>query len=241
MENIDKLIENFEKRKIEMNIYQHEGQINVQKHDYLLLSKMTGVNIEEYPLFKLICWIIPTKNSVTHLLTLMKHAVSSKICILEVGTHVGGSAVVLGIGSKMYGKNNPKLVTIDIAQPKICAEGFFELFKEFLPSDRHIIQSDSKSFSFNEPIDLLFIDGDHEYEGVYADCCKYIPLLVKGGICIFDDAKTSGVSTAVTKFFDDNKDKIKFEQFPDEHMNCDQSFLFNNVGISVIRILENHL
>lgn len=239
MDTIDKIIENFEKRKFELGLYHHDDQISEQKKSYERLLKMTDIGM--YPLFKLVCWIIPFKNSVPHMFTLAKYAKSSRICILEIGTCHGSSAVALGIGAKMYGGNNPKLITVDIVQPKDEAKGYFELFKEFLPSNKHIVLSDSKTFSFSEPIDLLYIDGSHEYEDVYADCNKYIPLVVKSGICIFHDANTTNVSRATTKFFDDNKDKIKFEQFQDEPINCDSSFLYNNVGISVIRILENLL
>lgn len=239
MENMDKLIENFEKRKFEMGLYHHGGQINEQKESYERLSKM--IDISAYPLLKLVCWIAPFKNSVPNIFTLMKYARSSRICILEIGTCHGASAVAIGIGAKMYGGNNPKLITIDIVQLESAVKGYFELFKEFLPSNRYIIQSDSKAFSFNEPIDLLYIDGGHEYEDVYEDCKKYIPLVIKGGICIFHDADTADVSRAITKFFDDNKDKIKFDRFQDEPINRDSSFQYNNVGILVIRILENLL
>lgn len=235
MENIDKLIENFEKRKIEMNLYHHLGQIDVQKEGYNILSKMTEV--DTYPLFKLVSWIIPFKNSIPHMFTLMKYARSSRICILEIGTCHGASAVSFGIGAKIYGGNDPKLITIDIVQAENEAKGYCELFKEFLPSTRRIIQCDSKLFSFNEPIDLLFIDGSHEYEDVYNDCRKYLPFVIKGGICIFHDVGSSNVSKALARFFDENKNKIKFELLPEDPINSNISFIYNNVGISAIRIL----
>lgn len=249
METIDKLIENFERRKFEMNLYHHDDQINEQKISYERLSKMPGIDIDKYPLFKAVCWIIPFKNSVPHMFTLMKYSRYAKECIVEIGTCHGSSAVVLGIGAKMYGiygrdgenNHNPKLITIDIVQTECEAKGYFGLFKEFLPSNRFIIQSDSKLYNFNEPIDLLYIDGSHEYEDVYADCKKYIPLVIKGGICIFHDSNTSDVSRAIVDFFYDNSDKIKFEKLRDNiidnPINRDPTFLYNNVGIDAIRIL----
>lgn len=234
-ENIDKLIESFEKRKTEMNLYHHFGQINVQKEGYNILSKLTDV--DKYPLFKVVSWIVPFKNSIPHMFTLMNYGKYAKKCIFEVGTCHGASAISFGIGARIYGENNPKLITVDIVQTDSEAKGYFELFKEFLPSDRYIVQSDSRTFSFNESIDLLYIDGSHEYEDVYADCNKYIPLVVKGGICIFHDTGDYNVSNAIEKFFSDNKDRIRFERFQDDPINSDVSFIYNNVGISVTRIL----
>lgn len=233
--NIDKIIENFEKRKFEMNLYHHIDQINVQKEGYNVLSKMT--DISTYPLFKLVSWIIPFKNSIPHMFTLMKYGRYAKECIFEIGTCHGASAVSFGIGAKMYGGNNPKLITVDISQPENEAKGYFGLFKDFLPSDRQVVQSDSKTFSFKSPIGLLYVDGSHEYDDVYADCKKYIPLIIKGGICIFHDTGSSSVSRAISRFFDENKDKIKFEKLQDDPINSSELFIYNNVGISVIKIL----
>lgn len=239
MTNIDKLIETFEKKKFEMSLYHHIDQINVQKEGYELLSKITDVGI--YPLFKPICWIIPFKNSVPHMFTLMKYGRYANKCIIDIGSCHGASIIAMGIGAKMNGGNNPKLITIDVIQTECETKGYFELFKEFLPSDRLVVQSDSKLYNFNEPIDLLYIDGSHEYEDVYVDCKKYVPLVMKGGVCIFHDSNDSSVSKAITKYFEDNKDKIKFEYIKDNvidsPINSDDRFLYNNVGISAIKIL----
>jgi predicted O-methyltransferase YrrM len=40
---------------------------------------------------------------------------------------------------------------------------------------------------FKQPIDMLFIDGDHTYEGVKRDFELYRPLLKPGGIIAFHD------------------------------------------------------
>ncbi|HEV8128311.1 MAG TPA: class I SAM-dependent methyltransferase [Candidatus Eisenbacteria bacterium] len=39
----------------------------------------------------------------------------------------------------------------------------------------------------NQPVDLLFIDGDHTYEGVKADFEMYSPLVRPGGLIAFHD------------------------------------------------------
>jgi len=37
-------------------------------------------------------------------------------------------------------------------------------------------------------VDLLFIDGDHEFPGVESDFLLYSPLVSVGGLIVFDDA-----------------------------------------------------
>ncbi|WP_458094687.1 class I SAM-dependent methyltransferase [Roseomonas sp. WA12] len=45
--------------------------------------------------------------------------------------------------------------------------------------------------------DLIYIDGDHEYESVIGDLRGWLPLLNEGGMLIGDDHDFSGVSAAV--------------------------------------------
>lgn len=46
--------------------------------------------------------------------------------------------------------------------------------------------------SFKEPIHLLWIDGDHTYDGVCSDFKNYTPLLAEGGIVALHDTHLSG-------------------------------------------------
>jgi predicted O-methyltransferase YrrM len=39
----------------------------------------------------------------------------------------------------------------------------------------------------HRPIDLLFIDGDHTYDGVRSDYSMYSPLVRRGGLIAFHD------------------------------------------------------
>ncbi|MBR9705653.1 class I SAM-dependent methyltransferase [Candidatus Pacearchaeota archaeon] len=52
-------------------------------------------------------------------------------------------------------------------------------------------------------VDMLFIDGDHRYEGVMADWLLYNPLVGKGGIVAFHDANASVDSCGVPDFLED--------------------------------------
>lgn len=44
---------------------------------------------------------------------------------------------------------------------------------------------------FNKPIDLLFIDGNHDYESVLKDYSEWSPLIKKGGYIVFHDVGAS--------------------------------------------------
>ena len=59
-------------------------------------------------------------------------------------------------------------------------------------------------------VDLIFIDGSHEYESVLMDITLFWKVLKKGGVMVLDDAKWDGVDRAITEFFADKKVVIDF-------------------------------
>lgn len=60
------------------------------------------------------------------------------------------------------------------------------------------------------PFDILFIDGDHTYEGVKADLANYAPLVKSGGRIILHDV-CSGYDPGVRQAFDEYIDATKYE------------------------------
>jgi predicted O-methyltransferase YrrM len=46
--------------------------------------------------------------------------------------------------------------------------------------------------NINMDIDLLFIDGDHNYDAVKEDFYKFMPLVKRGGYIVFDDLHQDG-------------------------------------------------
>ena len=76
-----------------------------------------------------------------------------------------------------------------------------------------------KAILCDEKIDLLFIDGDHTYNGVRTDFKKFLPLVSNTGIIAFHDicedhysrfgTKTSNFSGGVPRFWKELKDQHK--------------------------------
>jgi predicted O-methyltransferase YrrM len=77
-------------------------------------------------------------------------------------------------------------------------EGKMDTYEKFKQNTKSYVNKivEIRGFSFNvidkikilnEPIDLLFVDGDHSYIGVKTDWDLYFPLLKKGSIVIFHD------------------------------------------------------
>jgi predicted O-methyltransferase YrrM len=65
------------------------------------------------------------------------------------------------------------------------------------------------------PIDFLFIDGDHTYEGVKRDFELYSPLVKKGGIIAFHDIAVhpEKLKCFVNVFWDELKKDYKYQEF----------------------------
>jgi hypothetical protein len=84
----------------------------------------------------------------------------------------------------------PRVIGIDRA-PKGFKTGpqLSSLGCEVLLGDSHdpSMVADLEKMLDGEPVDLLFIDGDHTYEGVKADYELYSPLVRPGGLVAFHD------------------------------------------------------
>ncbi len=64
-----------------------------------------------------------------------------------------------------------------------------------------------------EPIDLLFIDGDHTYEGVKQDWEQYSPLVRPGGMVVFHDIAGNYDDTQVKELWDSIKCGCRYEEY----------------------------
>jgi predicted O-methyltransferase YrrM len=80
--------------------------------------------------------------------------------------------------------------------------------------------SEARKFveSFNIPLDLLFIDADHSYNGVKNDTFNYISLVRKGGFILYHDTVSySGVKQHVKEM---QEDKDNFKLIIDTGTKC---------------------
>jgi predicted O-methyltransferase YrrM len=120
-------------------------------------------------------------------------------CIVEVGSYRGRSAVFLGKGS-LDGARVP-VYAIDPHKSFVgVLGGVFgpndrtAFYRSMLENDCSEIvslinlKSESFASSWSEPISLLWIDGDHSYEGVKRDFMCWSPYLQSNAVIAFDDA-----------------------------------------------------
>ena len=111
---------------------------------------------------------------------------------LEVGTMEGGSAYAASFGAD-------KVYTID------CDPNPRRLFLEDYPRPNIefiLGRSEEVVKTWKEPIDVLFIDGEHGYEDVSRDWRSWVPHVAKHGHIMFHDLHPDypGVILAVAEF-----------------------------------------
>jgi len=117
--------------------------------------------------------------------------------ILEIGTANGGTLFLFS----HVAPEDATIISIDLPGGKFGG-GYPKwrgvLYKSFaLPGQKiHLLRADShkretleqvKAILGGREIDLLFIDGNHTYEGVKKDFETYSPLVKEGGIIAFHD------------------------------------------------------
>jgi predicted O-methyltransferase YrrM len=73
--------------------------------------------------------------------------------------------------------------------------------------------AEAKRLLAGRPVDLLFIDGDHTYEGVKEDWEMYSPLVRSGGLIVFHDVAGNYEDTQVKRFWDEIKINHSYKEF----------------------------
>jgi len=127
--------------------------------------------------------------------------------IVEIGAGYGASALLFLAGAPLstkvrsidcYTPDPTALAPRDHRQPltaKMCVQnvvGGLEALGTPLPDDRWYLYTDYShniAQRWNDPIDLLYIDGDHSYEGVRRDFDDWFPYVRPGGIIFLHDSR----------------------------------------------------
>ena len=107
--------------------------------------------------------------------------------IVEIGSWKGKSTVCLGLGS-LAGQSVPVYAIdphadyrFDDFKTNVERAGIAELVRP-IPS-----LSQAAADAFDPPIELLFVDGSHEYDLVLEDFEKWVPKVIDGGWVAFHD------------------------------------------------------
>jgi predicted O-methyltransferase YrrM len=117
--------------------------------------------------------------------------------VLEIGTCHGGT---LWLWCQLA-HPHAQIVSVDLpdgpygggypteAVPKLLSYGNDHQWIQLFRGDSHdeLMLKSVKRFLAGKKIDLLFIDGDHTYEGVKRDWEMYSPLVRDGGVVVFHD------------------------------------------------------
>lgn len=112
---------------------------------------------------------------------------------LEVGVDKGKSLSI----ARMVAKDGVDVIGVDLRpDPKIPGTIF--------------ISGDSTKEQILKTVDVIFIDGDHTYEGCKADIDNWYPQMSKKGVMCFHDcdATSPGVVRAVHEFAEEHGFKL---------------------------------
>jgi predicted O-methyltransferase YrrM/glycosyltransferase involved in cell wall biosynthesis len=118
--------------------------------------------------------------------------------IVEIGSWKGKSTIWLGHGSHAGRKVRIHAVDPHTGSPEHGGKSrhvwTFEEFQQNIKAAgvddvivAHVDHSVTAAQKFTEPIELIFVDGLHEYESVKADFEAWFPKVIEGGIMAFHD------------------------------------------------------
>lgn len=116
---------------------------------------------------------------------------------LEIGSYLGASAYFISSGLAQIDTGG-RLFCIDTWNNDAMSEGKMDTFEEFIKNtssfadfiipirgfSTEVIEQVARQ---TQHLDLLFIDGDHSYEGVKADWDAYKFFLKSGSVVVFHD------------------------------------------------------
>ena len=137
---------------------------------------------------------------------------------VEIGSYSGEGTVVIAKHFKEVMAVDPWLNGYDIndrASQQCPMKFVFEAFQERTTPLGNVLYSRGKSldalqFFKDGELDLVYIDGDHRYEGVLADLNGWRPKLRAGGIMAGHDWSFKAVQKALVEVFKD-KEAVPFQ------------------------------
>lgn len=143
--------------------------------------------------------------------------------VLEIGTAQGGT---LFLWTRLA-QADAVIVSLDLPGGKFGG-GYparrATIYRRFSGKGQklHLLRRDShspatlektKQLFSGRPVDLLFIDGDHTYEGVKKDWEMYSPLVRPGGMIAFHDIAGSYDDTQVKRLWDGIKSEFATREY----------------------------
>lgn len=144
--------------------------------------------------------------------------------VLEVGTARGGTLYLW----TQAATDDAILVSVDLPSDRSgggyheCRAPLYEAFAR-PRQNLHLLRADShapqtlkqvRQVLGDQPLDLLFTDGDHTYEGVKTDFIKYGPLVRPGGLIAFPDIRPSpDPDTQVERLWTQLRRRYEVEEF----------------------------
>ena len=135
------------------------------------------------------------------LYNMAKDCKGEKGAIVEIGSYKGRSAICLGKGSKagsqvkIYAIDPHKDLPIHITKVPDTYEVLMSNIQFTGVSDivLAIVKTSAEAAKiFNETVQFLFIDGNHDYEAVKLDFDLWYPKVINGGIIAFHDHSRAG-------------------------------------------------
>jgi predicted O-methyltransferase YrrM len=125
-------------------------------------------------------------------------ASTGKGAIVEIGSWKGRSTIWLAAGARLRGRRvhaidrhvdsreDPGAATLQAFQQNLARTGLMDAVEPL------VMSSDEAAERLKGPIELLFIDGDHSYDGVRRDAELWLPRLIEGATVMFHDVTTAG-------------------------------------------------
>lgn len=131
--------------------------------------------------------------------------------VVQIGASKGISTVAM-----LEARPDVFIFSIDI-EP--CPWEKESIIKAGLDCNRVIrVLGDSKQINWPFPVDMLYIDGDHSYDGIKGDCEAWLGKVRPGGLAVFHDyvlkgAKpTNQVAQVVDSFFQDKEPFVRIDR-----------------------------
>lgn len=125
---------------------------------------------------------------------LVRRSPPGRTIAVEAGSYLGASSLFIASALKARGKGS-LLYCVDTWLNDAMSEGSMDTFAAFKSNTSghagviRPLRGNSLDMAkgFAEPIDFLFIDGDHSYDGVKADVDAWFPKLKPGATVVFHD------------------------------------------------------